>query len=459
MSVFDSISPLEYRYYGSRTAIWEKLQPFLSEQALIEYMALVEVALVSGFVDEGICRQEVLDCIKHAATAISAEEVYEEEKRIHHLVRALVNCLGKDMPDKRFIHLTATSNDIICTAEAMRYRDFTQRVLLPKLLELEKTLIHIAKREKATVQIGRTHGQHAVPITFGFTMAEYVARVGERTRALTKNGIRLRGVLSGAVGSYNAASLVVTDPIAFEKKVLDKLDMRPGYHSTQIVSPEFMVDYMHNIVSLFGVLANLADDMRHLQRTEISEVGEFFGEEQVGSSTMPHKRNPIGFENVKSLYKAIMPRMMTLYLDQVSEHQRDLTNSASSRFNAEIVATFYVALDRLCSVMQNFVVDSERLQKNLVMQKDAIVAEPLYVLLSLYGCKDAHERVRRLVKRSEDENVALVDLVFSDESLKPFASQFTEEQRAVLLHPEHYIGKAVEKTEFVCARWEKEMGL
>jgi adenylosuccinate lyase len=459
MSIFDSISPLDYRYYGSRTAIWEKLQPYLSEQALIEYMALVEVALVSGFVDEGVCRPEVVEQLKHAATNISAEEVYAEEKRIHHLVRAFVNCLGKEVDDKRFIHLTATSHDIVCTAEAMRYRDFTQKVLLPKLLELEKTLIHIALREKETLQIGRTHGQHAVPITFGFMLAEYVARVGERMRALTKSAVRLRGQLSGAVGAYNAASLVIADPIAFERSVLDKLDLRPGYHSTQIVATEFMVDYIHNIVSLFGVIANLADDMRHLQRTEISEVGEYFGEEQVGSSTMPHKRNPIGFENVKSLYKATMPRMMTIYLDQISEHQRDLTNSASGRFTADIVATFYVALDRICSVMQNIVVDPVSLQKNFVLQKDAIIAEPLYVLLSLYGCKDAHEKVRQLAMRSEQENIALVDLVFSDKSLQPYASLFTDEQRAVLLHPEKYTGKSVEKTEQVCAKWNKELGL
>jgi adenylosuccinate lyase len=461
MSIFDSISPLDYRYYGSDTAVWEKLQPFLSERALIEYMALVEVALISGFVDEGVCDKAVLEAVHEAAADISVEEVYEEEKKIHHLVRSLVRCLGKnmDVEQRRFIHLSATSHDIIGTAEALRYQEFSQKILLPKLLELEKTLIHIASRDKAVVQIGRTHGQHAVPITFGFTMSEYVARLGERIRGITKGAIRLRGQLSGAVGAYNAMSLVVKDPLDFEKKVLDKLGLRPGYHSTQIVAPEFFVDYIHNIISTFGVLANLADDMRHLQRSEIAEVGEYFGEDQVGSSTMPHKKNPIKFENIKSLYKAVMPRMITLYLDQQSEHQRDLTNSASSRFTAEIVATFYIAVHRMCEVMQHIAVDEERLHTNLVLQKDAIVAEPLYVLLSTYGCVDAHEKVRKLVMRSQEENVALVDLVFSDETLKQFASQFTEEQRASLLHPEKYIGMSIEKTEQVCERWRKELGL
>jgi len=399
--------------------------------------------------------------VKEAAMKITAEEVYEEEKRIHHLLRALVNCLSKHVSpeNRRFIHLTATSHDIICTAEALRYKEFTQKILLPKILELEKTFIHLALQEKETVQIGRTHGQHAIPITFGFTLAEYVARIGERIRALTKSAIRIRGQLSGAVGAYNAASLIINDPIEFEKKILDKFEMRPGYHSTQIVSPEFMLDYIHNIISAFGVIANCADDMRHLQRSEIGEVGELFGEKQVGSSTMPHKKNPVNFENVKGLYKATMPRIITLYMDQISEHQRDLSNSASSRYTAEIVANFYVAIARMSRTMQNICVDPDALDKNLEMNKDKILAEPLYILLAVNGCQDAHEKVRQLVMLADKENKKVIDLLSEDPELLQYYSKFTDQQRAVLENPKKYIGKAVEKTELVCNEWEKKLGL
>ncbi len=439
----------------------EKLQPYLSEQALIEYMALVETALIAGFVDESICHQDVLTSVKNAASVITAAEVYDEEKRNHHLARAFVSCLGKHISEdqRRFIHLGATSHDIICTAEAMRYQEFTKKILLPKLLQLEKILIHLAIREKDTVQIGRTHGQHAVPVTFGFTIAEYIARIGERIRAITKSAIRLRGQLSGAVGAYNAHSLFITDPLAFEKKVLGKLGLRPGYHSTQIVAPEFLVDYVHTLIATFSVLANLADDMRHLQRTEISEVGEYYSDAQVGSSTMPHKKNPITFESVKSLYKAIMPRMITLYLDQCSEHQRDLTNSASSRFTSEIVATFYIATYRMCDVMQLLIIDKEAIRQNLSMSKEKIIAEPLYILLSLYGCPDAHKRIRELTNYSQQQNKALVDVVFDNAELQPYIVKFTEDQKQLLRHPEKYLGKAVEKTEYVCEKWKHELGL
>lgn len=460
-SPFDSISPIDYRYYGSNPKIFSALQPFLSENALVEYMAMAEVALIAGFAEEGICSHAIFEEVHHAAPLVTAEEVYAEEKKIHHLVRSLVNCMARHLSSeaKKFLHLTATSHDIICTAEAMRYQECTQKILLPKLLELEKTLIHLALSEKETLQIGRTHGQHAVPITFGFALTEYVARLGDRIQEITEKAVLLRGQLSGAVGAYNAASLVVKDPVAFEKKVLAKLNLRPATHSTQIVSPEFVADYIHSIISCFGVLANLADDMRHLQRTEIGEVGEYFGDQQVGSSTMPHKKNPMHFEHVKSLYKTMMPRMMTLYLDQVSEHQRDLTNSASSRFTAEIIAGLYLAAYRLAKTMQWLTVDTEAMHKNFAMSKDVVIAEPLYVLLSLHGCPDAHETVRQLSMKAYTEKKPLLAIVAAEHSLDSYFEKFTPEQKILLKTPEKYIGKSVEKTEEVCAYWQKELGL
>ena len=153
MQQFDAISPIDYRYYPNNERIFQQLQPYLSENALIEYMAMTEVALIAGFADEGICTKEIFEEVKHAAPLITAEQVYTEEKRIHHLVRALVNCFGEHVSQdaKRFIHLSATSHDIICTAEALRYQDVTQKVLLPRLLELEKTLLYLAEKEKATL--------------------------------------------------------------------------------------------------------------------------------------------------------------------------------------------------------------------------------------------------------------------------------------------------------------------
>ena len=136
----------------------------------------------------GICPPEVADEVEGACRAVTAEEVYAEEQRTRHNIRALVNCIQRKVsePARPFVHLTATSVDIMDTASALRYRDFTKNLLLPKGFALLQTLIDLALREKATVQMGRTHGQHAVPITFGFAVAEYVARLETASRLLSR---------------------------------------------------------------------------------------------------------------------------------------------------------------------------------------------------------------------------------------------------------------------------------
>src|SRR2546428_787677 len=162
-------------------------------------------------------------------------------------------------------------------------------------------------------------------------------------------------------------------------------------------------------------MANLADDMRQLQRSEIGEVAESFAAEQVGSSTMPHKRNPVSFENVKSIWKAMAPRVLTTYMDQISEHQRDLTNSASQRFLGEILAATAYAAARLAQSLDGMRVDRDRLKANLALSRSTIAAEPLYVLLAKYGHPDAHAAVRRLTIEAERGSRPLLAVAMRDD--------------------------------------------
>lgn len=446
-TIFESISPLEYRYLDIPES--DCLRKYLSEEAFIAYLARVEVALVKAYRLSGMCSQAILESVEKAATQVTAKEVYEEEKKIHHQVRALVNCLVRKAGNEAgvWIHLGATSHDILCTADSLRYKDFVLQILLPCLADLEKKLIALALREKATPQIGRTHGQHAVPITFGFALSSYVARLGNRIISLKQFASQLVGQFSGAVGAYNAQSIILDDPIAFEKEFLSLLGLQPADHSTQIVPPEYLLDLLHGIVSTFGVLANLSDDMRHLQRSEIDEIAEAFSSEQVGSSTMPHKRNPINFENVKSLYKTFAPRMMTYYLDQISEHQRDLTNSASSRFIPELFCALFLSSKRLSKTISKIVLNKESLQKNLYQNKDKILAEPYYLILAKYGYPDAHEMVRKCVQNPEQ----------GLSEIAPQLPHLTEKEKHILTSPENYLGLSEKKTELVCHEWDKKM--
>ncbi len=457
--IFAAISPLDHRYRAGMPELFALLSDFLSENAYIRYEAQVEAALTSVLARRGICPPEAAAEVVRAAAQVTPEEVYAEEAITHHNIRALVNCIQRRVSEaaRPFVHFTATSVDIMDTARAVQYRAVTTQVLVPHLKELLQVWIDIVRREAATVQVGRTHGQHAVPITFGFAMAEYVSRLGNRICALQETAGNLRGKMAGAVGAYNASHLFFADPEEFEREVLAELSLQPSTHATQIVEPEYVTDWAHALVTTMGVLANFGDDIRHLQRTELAEVGEAFQAAQVGSSTMPHKRNPWNFEHVKSMWKVFAPRMVTLYMDQISEHQRDLTNSASGRFLPEMAAGLAEITDRLTGICRKLVVDRERMARNLQMQSEMIIAEPLYILLASLGHPDAHEAVRRLTLAAECTSQPLRNLVAESEELAPYLARMSGLQRQVLERPETYQGIATAKALAVADFWEREL--
>lgn len=448
---FLAFSATDYRY-----AV-DALRDYLSEEAFVTYKAKIEAAVARVFENKGILSKELCDEIVAAASRVKAEEVHEEEKRTKHDIRALVNVIRNNVSDaaKPFVHLSATSYDVVDTANALRYKEAMMKVIIPDMLELERTWIELARREKDTLQIGRTHGQHAEPITFGFAIAQYVNRWGSQILSVKESSENLVGKFSGAVGAYNATSLIFDDAEEFEREVLALLNIKPATVSTQIVPPEPMSDFVHAVISSFSVLANFCDDMRHLQRSEIAEVRERVAEEQVGSSTMPHKRNPVGFEGVKSLWKKFMPQVVTMHLDQISEHQRDLTNSASQRYTQELLVVFDYAVRRLKRIVERLEVDREKMRGNFMISKDDVIAEPLYVLLSYYGHPDAHEYVRRKSFQAYKEDKSLREVVERDDEIISYLREFTTEQGEKVFDAEKYIGIAAEKTERVVQYWEK----
>jgi adenylosuccinate lyase len=450
---FDAISPMDSRYYS------ESVRPYLSASAAVRYQARVEAALATAMADVGICDRAIATAIAGAAERVTAEAVAAEETKTRHDVRALVNVIRASVPDdaKRFVHLGATSYDIVDTANALRYRECVQRAVVPALGSVVARCIAIAEAEADTPQIGRTHGRHAEPVTFGFAMASYVSRLGDRVEALRAVAERLPGKLSGAVGAYNALGLLTADPRALEERFLSSLGLAPRSTSTQIVEPEGWSDLAHACLTALGVMANLADDMRHLQRTEIGEVAEAFAAEQVGSSTMPHKRNPVSFENVKSLWKAMAPRIVTTYMDEISEHQRDLTNSASQRFLGEILAATTYAAQRMASSLEGIRVDRDRLKANLALTRGAIVAEPLYVLLAKYGHPDAHEAVRRLTLEAERTGRSVMEVATVDVDMRAYLSKLSADERKILERPEEYRGLAADVARATATTWRARL--
>lgn len=459
-NIFENLNPLDHRY-SLKQEYFNQLSSYFSEEARFKWEAKVELALIETLVDWDIAPEPAAQAMVEAVQKITAEDVYAEEKITKHNTRALVNCLRRQVKSeyRQYIHLGATSFDIVDTAANLKYRNFTIDVLIPALKRLISVIAEVAEREKNTVQMGRTHGQAAVPLTFGYYLAGFVSRLGVQLIKLERRADTMTGQFSGAVGGYNALSLLVDNPRKFEKQLLERLNLHPAEHSTQVIPPENLTDYLHTLVTVFGILADLSDDFRHLQRTEISETGEAFSSDQVGSSTMPQKRNPINFENVKSAWKVTVPRMITVYMDQLSEHQRDLTNSASARYYPDIPVQLYLACRRLHKVFTKIVVDKESLQANLKSEKAMITAEPLYILLAREGHPDAHEVVRRLTLQAEEKEKSLLDLAQNDEELKSYLSKLKTEEIELLKNPQLYIGQAVNRTEDIVEKWNKKLNL
>ena len=214
MELFEAVSPLDFRYYGANPAFMEKLLPYVSEAAYVKYQAKVEAALVRTLANKNVCSHEIADQVEKAVDQVTAEEVYEEQARIRHNIRSLVNVIRRKIsPEARpYVHLFATSADILDTATAMRFKDLTKKVILPDLISLEQQLIELACEHAETVQIGRTHGQHAEPITFGYAIALYVSRIGNRIELIDQMNQNLRGQFSGAVVAFNGLSMISENP-------------------------------------------------------------------------------------------------------------------------------------------------------------------------------------------------------------------------------------------------------
>lgn len=465
-NIFKNISSLDHRYYLANRELFEELSLYLSEEASIKYCVQAEIALLKTHIllNKHENEKELLQEADSLEAAVDPAEVYKEEEKTQHNIRALVNVINRHLSDtlQPYVHLGATSVDILDTASSLKYYQVTKKTVLRLLIEVEESLCSIAEKEAETAQVGRTHGQHAVPITLGFAISEYVSRLGKSIIKINEAADDLRGKLAGATGSYNSTTLMVKDPFDMEEKTLSFLGLKPSEHSTQLVEPEYLLRLLLEMNIAFGIIANLADDLRNLQRSEISELREMFTSTQVGSSTMPQKRNPWNSEHVKSLWKAFAPRVITFYMDQISEHQRDLTNSASSRFVTDYIAGFCAALNRMKKVLSTLYVDKAQLTKNLSFTGDLVLAEAAYILLSCGGEKDAHEKIRVKTLECEKTGKKLYELLKEDKEAWDIISTQLKKTCGIdaaqfFENPALYRGKAAEKAKMLSEKYIKEM--
>lgn len=328
----------------------------------------------------------------------SIPEILEIEKRTNHDVIAfLENVAASVGPAARWIHQGLTSSDVLDTTLAVQLTE-SGKLLLDDLESVRATIAKQAQRFKMTPMIGRSHGIHAEPITFGLKVALMFDEFGRAKERLTQTLERVRvGKLSGAVGTH--AHL---DP-AVERAVCEKLGLKPATISTQIVQRDRHAEFMTTLALVASSIDRWATEFRHLQRTEVLEVEEFFSEGQKGSSAMPHKRNPITGERLSGLARVIRGNSVVALENVALWHERDISHSSAERIilpdSCTLLDYMLVKLNELVGGLQVY---PERMAQNLALTKGLYFSQSILLALTNAGAerKDAYEAVQRAAMKT-----------------------------------------------------------
>jgi adenylosuccinate lyase len=370
---------------------------------------------------------------------VTADRVDEIEAETRHDIMALTKAMAEAAGEAGWcIHLGATSNDIVDTAVALQIRD---SIVLQQetLKQLIATMCDLAQRERDTVMIGRTHGQAAVPITFGLKVAVWVDEFRRHLDRLDELTPRCTtGKFLGAVGTGAAQG---EKAFELQSLIMDDLELQTPIATTQVVGRDRYIEWVGWMANVSTSIEKVLQEIRNLQRSEISEVGEFFDKEkQVGSSTMAHKRNPITAENACGLARIVRSMIIPSYENALLWHERDLANSSAERFTLShsmiLLDDIIIKCDKVLSKLS---VDAERMRYNIDTQKGLVMAEKLMITLVDNGmARDvAHEVLRSASMEALDSGENLEDVCARSIEISEI---FSRQELADLFKPESHIG-------------------
>jgi len=368
-----------------------------ADQRKFEIWLEIEILAVEAMAELGqIPQQDAAEIRKKAKFSIP--EILEIEKRTNHDVIAfLENVASYVGPAARWIHQGLTSSDILDTTLSVQLTE-SINILADDLKQVRKAIAAQARRYKMTPMIGRSHGVHAEPITFGLKMALMFDEFGRAEERLAQTRERVRvGKISGAVGTH-----AHVDP-KVERAVCEKLGIKPATLSTQIVQRDRHAEFMTTLAVVASSIDRWATEFRHLQRTEVLEVEEYFGEGQKGSSAMPHKRNPITSERLSGLARVIRGNALVALENVALWHERDISHSSAERIilpDSSILMDFM--LNELRNLVERLQVYPERMQQNLELTKGLYNSQSILLALTRAGAerKTAYEAVQRAAMKT-----------------------------------------------------------
>jgi adenylosuccinate lyase len=442
------ILPIDTGRYGS-----PEIRRVFEEENRFQKMLDVEAALAWARAQVGDIPREAAEEIgQHASTKfVPIDRVREVDKVIEHETMALVEVLsGVSGKSGAYVHLGATSSDILDTGAALQMKE-ALTIISTKLDILEKALITLSERYRDALMIGRTHAQHALPMTAGLKFAIWMREISRYIERLGQCKPRiLVGKMSGAIGTMAGFG---KNARQVQELVMKRLGLGVPEVTTQIVQR----DRYAELICLFAMIASSLDkfatEIRNLQRPEIDELAEPFRVgKQVGSSTMPQKKNPWRSENISSLAKMERSLVPPILESIITWHERDLSQSASERF---VIPEAFILMDHMLNSMTRILsdlhVNADRMLQNLMKFKDPMMSESVMITLVRKGLprQEAHKLLQQIVFETQDKKLSFQETLVSNPTVSKY---LTKEEVKAALDPKSYVGMS---TELVDAAIEK----
>ncbi len=444
-----AIHPIEYRY-GT-----EEMKFIWSEANRLHKLMMVETALAKAEADIGLIPKKAADIISASTGLVELDRVKEIEDEIHHDMMAVVIGISEKCPEDagKWVHFGATSNDILDTATGLQLKEAVQ-ILEDKMQKLLDVLLMQAEAHKHTVCAARTHGQIGVPTTYGLRFAIWASEIARHIERLEQLKPRLLvGQMTGAVGTQAAFG---KDGIEIQKRVMQYLEIGSVDVSNQIIQRDRHAEFVMWMANTVTTLDKIGVEIRSLQRTEIAEVEESFRKKQVGSSTMPHKRNPIKSEQICGLARIVRAMVEPELLNNTLWDERDLTNSSCERivFPEACVLTDHI-IKLGIGVIENLRFYPENIRRNLNLLRGLNMGEAVMIELAKRGVgrQEAHEIVRSSAMEAHETGKHFKEVLLSKPDV---ANYLTEEDINNLVDPDRYIGTAVEQVEAVVEKLKRK---
>ena len=430
-----AVHPIEYRYgTAEMRAVW-------SEENRFACVVAAEAALARAEATQGMIPADAATEIAKNAPRASLSRAKEIEEEINHDMMAIVKAVSEVCGESgRWVHYGATSNDILDTATGLQLSQ-AMDLLDAKLRRLLEVLVRRADETSTLVAVGRTHGQQGVPTTYGLRFAIWASEIGRHIERLEQLRPRVAvGQMTGAVGTQAALG---PKGMEVQAAMMEILHLSSVDVSNQVISRDRYAEYFMFLANVATTLDKIGTEIRSLQRTEIGEVEEAFGAKQVGSSTMPHKRNPIKSEQVCGLARIVRAAVEPALLNNTLWDERDLTNSSCERVlfpEASILTDHCLRL--MTVVLDKLEINRAAIRRNLGFLHGINMAESVMIELTRRGMnrQDAHERIRLASMQALAENRPLAEVLGEDPEVIRYCSR---QDISVLLAPDSYIGTSV----------------